>query len=59
LNIKKIYRSRIKEYETGLRSVKKIETVLSIIKLVIATGGIFILYKIATTNENIFLLMPL
>jgi len=57
LNIKKIYRSRIKEYETGLRSVKKIETVLSIIKLLIAAGGIFILYKIATTNENIFLLM--
>jgi len=54
---KKIYRSRIKECDIDLHDLKRIGTLLSIIKLIIAAAGVFFLYKIAVTNANIYLLL--
>lgn len=52
-----IYKERISLNQDRLSRIRRIETLLSIIKLVIAALGLFVLYKIATENQDIYLYM--
>ena len=54
---RKSYSLRILEIESHLKRIRKIELLLSILKLFIAAAGVFILFKIATTNKNVYLLL--
>jgi ABC-type multidrug transport system fused ATPase/permease subunit len=53
-NPEKVYRERIKNFESQIRHLRRRETWLSLVKLLAVVGGIFFLYRLA----NKFTLFP-
>jgi len=54
-----LYEARINACDLSINKIKKLEMVFAVVKLFIATSGVFFLFKITALNQNLYLILLL